>query len=143
MKKALIILSLFFIAIGAKAQGNLQFNAVKRFTNNSVPIQVNVPATAGSITVPANKVWKIESGSLSTNDAAYPLPVGNYANALMVDNQIIFAGFNGGGGGSWAIYSPPIWLSAGTYAIVARGGYSSAIYNYSVAISAIEFNITP
>jgi hypothetical protein len=127
MKKALLILSLIVLIIGAKAQGNLQFNAVKRFTN-SATVASGANVSVGSITVPADKVWKIESGScLLTN--GYIVSV-----FLSIGNQLLYSG-----AGS---YLPTIWLPAGSYSIsIYNGGAFS--YTLMTNISAIEFNIIP
>ena len=131
MKKALLILSLIVLIIGAKAQGNLQFNAVKRFTNNSLTVANGVNVSAGSITVPADKVWKIESGSCIVTTGSPFLSC-----ALSIGNQLLFCG------GTF-FQSQPIWLPAGTYSVFIYNGSGSGTYTFMTNISAIEFNIIP
>jgi len=56
MKRVLFSLILFFVAFLVNAQGNLQFNQVKLVTTLE--------------TVPAGKVWKVESAL--TGEERYP-----------------------------------------------------------------------
>jgi len=136
MKKALLILSILFIALGAKAQGNLQFNAVKRI-NTSIAAAAVSSTTAGTLTVPANKVWKIESGSISQATGAFPN--GGYPSSLFIDNQVLYSAVQVNSSNS---YSSPIWLPEGTYSISVYSS-ASAVATFLIAISAIEFNIIP
>ena len=133
MKKALLILSILVIALGAKAQGNLQFNAVKRFSNNAVTVPTISIVSAGSITVPANKVWKIESGSSSVSSGEATTHC-----YLSIDGQLLFS-YTGDG---IFFSSPTIWLPAGTYDVSMYNNWTSSV-TYKVKISAIEFNIIP
>jgi len=86
----LFITSLFLVLCSlVYSQGNLQFNQVKRFSNQSVNIASGTWISVGSITVPAGKVWKIESSSVT-----FP---GNCGFMLAVDGQTIFTGLNTNG----------------------------------------------
>ena len=132
MKKILLLLSILFIAPGAKAQGNLQFNAVKKVSTVE--------------TVPANKVWKIEGFIFNT-----PLP--NFSTVgsdqiLTYNDNIIIDGLitavrsirgtiaSNGAGKSIAVWqnNMPIWLNAGSTLTVSSG---------IQFISVLEFNIIP
>ena len=132
MKKILLLLSILFIALGAKAQGNLQFNAVKKVSTVE--------------TVPANKVWKIEGFIFNT-----PLP--NFSTVgsdqiLTYNDNIIIDGLStavrsirgtiasNGAGKSIAVWqnNMPIWLNAGSTLTVSSG---------IQFISVLEFNIIP
>ncbi len=156
MKKSIVIL-LFFIALGAKAQGNLQFNQV-------------INLTAGSnYTVPPGKVLKIESISYNGSSVNMPLtstiliPCNNY-NALIGQ----YAGFDyltianltfsvGSHTGAeihntpcgWGDLNPPfftastsslpavpvpIWLQSGKSVNINSG-------TFQILISGIEFNV--
>jgi hypothetical protein len=134
MKKALLILSLIVLIIGAKAQGNLQFNAVKRI-NTSIAAAAVSSTTAGTLTVPANKVWKIESGTISLANGAFPNA--SATTALHIDNQVLYSI-----AGTSSSFSSPIWLPEGTYSISTYNGLG-AVQTFRIAISAIEFNIIP
>jgi hypothetical protein len=134
MKKLYFIL---FILINqlAFAQGNLQFNQVKLVTALE--------------TVPAGKVWKIESVIYNIAEGSTTYQTGNYGNCNTNDYNsaaIIVAGTptKVGQGTSPLGYSSgsyvhsytilPIWLPAGT---TLSGGICLN------KISVIEFNITP
>jgi hypothetical protein len=135
MKRTILCVTLVVIAIMAKAQGNLQFNQVIRLSYTGFIASNAAPVSAGSITVPANKVWKIESGS-AIDTKLYTVPF-----SLTVDGQLIYSGHSSGS--SMPFYaSPPIWLSAGTYnvSVALVTGFN---YNFVAKISALEFNITP
>jgi len=125
----------------AYAQGNLQFNQIIRtsFIGTS-PATQNSPAVIfGTITVPLNKVWKIESGSIMDSAQLNTQKI----MCLSVDGQLLYSVYNGGGGGGTAFYvSPPIWLGTGTYNITVSnndGNYPNVIC--VAKISAIEYNI--
>lgn len=123
------------------AQGNLQFNQIVRasYVGSTGPLQYSPAVIAGTITVPVNKVWKIESGSVLDSAA---LNTGKLM-CLSVDGQLVYAVYNGGGGGGTTSFaSPPIWLSSGTYDITVSNndGYFGNI-RFIAKISAIEYNI--
>jgi len=131
----ILILSFFLLSFSFLfSQGNLQFNAVKRFSNQSLPIAVGTWVSVGSITVPANKVWKIESSSLT-------FLTFNGAFMLAVDGQTIFTGLNSNAEYKMNILAP-IWLPEGTYPVTVyqTGGIATMD---KIKISAIEFNIIP
>lgn len=118
------------------AQGDLQFSQV---INYDLFVQANGSTYYGTdevtLTVPAGKVWKIESGHLSeriTNSNQYHIP-GGY---LLLDGSII-------AGESSNNYDPkfPIWLSPGTYTITLQGGTNSSDYAWTAFVSIIEFNV--
>jgi hypothetical protein len=119
----------------AYAQGNLQFNQVKLVTALE--------------TVPAGKVWKIESVIYNIAEGSTTYQTGNYGNCTTSDYNsaaIIVAGTptKVGQGTTPLAYSSgayvhsytilPIWLPAGT---TLSGGICLN------KISVIEFNITP
>lgn len=118
----------FCLSLGmlAQAQGNLQFNQ---------PILItNVLST-----VPAGKVWKIES---FTPSSAYQVHGGNpiaFQITINGDNRIVGmpAGLNynyNSGSHSAVIHSLPIWLPAGSTLVTGTG---------VSMISVIEFNLVP
>ena len=159
MKKSIVIL-IFFITLGAKAQGNLQFNRVLTIT----------PGV--SYTVPSGKVLKIESVNITSNSVCVPKSSSvsficspaygsPYASEYGIYNPITYmiignlsfmtGGFNGSPGaycqGPYATNSScwnatisstsfncPIWLEAGKTVTLDVGVAS-------ILISAIEFNI--
>jgi len=119
---------LFSLSLGmlAQAQGNLQFNQ---------PILItNVLST-----VPAGKVWKIES---FTPSSIYQTHNGNpsaFQITINGDNRIVGmpAGVNinsSPGSHSAVMHTLPIWLPAGATLIAGPG---------VAMISVIEFNLVP
>jgi hypothetical protein len=128
MKKYLFMLSFLLLAVLIHAQGNMQFNQVIRIKNTgsiSLPASINV----ATITVPANKVWKIESASAQL-----------YLN-ITIDGQLAFYG----NANQDAMINPslPIWLSSGTYQVLLFGTASAGTIAYTTVISGLEFNIVP
>ena len=134
MKKLYFILFILLNQL-ALAQGNLQFNQVKLVTALE--------------TVPAGKVWKIESVIYNIAEGSTTYQTGNYGGCNTNDYNsaaIIVAGTptKVGQGTSPLAYSNgayvhsytilPIWLPAGT---TLSGGICLN------KISVIEFNITP
>jgi hypothetical protein len=124
------------------SQGNLQFNQVV-VTPFSSPFAAGQQSTVlraanpSSITVPAGKVWKIESACMTAGDATSKFV--NPGDYLFLDNFLLWGTI--GNGAVPADITFPIWLSAGTYNL--RVTYTSANNSYTGAISAIEFNIIP
>lgn len=133
--KTLLFIAFIFLMGVFKAQGNLQFNQVKLVTALE--------------TVPAGKVWKIESVIYNIAEGSTTYQTGNYGNCNTNDNNsaaIVVAGTptKVGQGTSPLGYSSgsyvhsytilPIWLPAGT---TLSGGICLN------KISVLEFNIIP
>lgn len=135
MKSIVLCFTVFTISLMAKAQGNLQFNQVMRLSYTGTIASNAAPVSAGSFTVPANKVWKIESGS------AVDSKLFTVQFSLTVDGQLLYSGHSAGS--SMPFYtSPPMWLSEGTYNVSAAL-ITGSNYSFVAKISALEFNITP
>lgn len=121
MKKIFFsIIALLLLATVVKAQGNLQFNQV-------ILLDIATAATQ-AITVPANKVWKIES--VGTGTSSNPNVELRNSSAVSIAH---FASMTGTG----ATASYPFWLPA---------GFSGSFINFNSArscISIIEFNVVP
>jgi hypothetical protein len=133
MKKIFLLLTLTISFLYGNAQNNMQFN-------NAIHLKYNVASATNivaSVTVPANKVWKVESGSFNCSlpfiTTQVPTQVG-----LSIDGQLIESIFYAGYNSIAVNHSPPIWLPAGTYDIQVFGANIS-----SVAISILEFNLVP
>ncbi len=108
----IIILSLFLFVSSLISAQNLQFNQVLILDGNS-----NTP----SYTVPAGKVWKIESASISSGSGYFGLSINGSSVAIV-------AYANGGN-------LLPYWLPAGT---------NVGFYIYQTGkVSIIEFNVVP
>lgn len=136
--KVTITAAFIFLSATLFAQGNLQFSQVLNY-NLSITGGGSVTYAKDNVTltVPAGKVWKIESGHLSeqitSSSAQYYVP-GGY---LLLDGSII-------AGESSNNYDPkfPIWLSPGTYTLTLQGGTNSSNYYWYGFVSIIEFNVT-
>ena len=114
------LILVFLVSLNAAfAQGNLQFNQV-----------INMAFTGANttpVTVPAGKVWKIESCMLNTpsNNYAYMLYNGVYYNLRQQQSSAHNVNF-------------PFWLSTGTSVTFGgNGGGTGGL------LSIIEFNIVP
>ena len=113
MKKILLFLAIF-IQFNSFGQGELQFN--------QVITQVGTTTNAPIYTVPAGKVWKVESISSS-----YP----NYLN-VNINNVSVDLMYSSG-------FMPfPFWLKATDVIQI-----FSASYPINYVISIVEFNIVP
>lgn len=130
--KKLILIAICFISLQLSAQGNLQFNQVLTLSyTGSIPSQST--SSLGTLTVPAGKVWKIESGSRVSI-------VGNFFNKVsnarfMLDDFTVI-------GNSGDPVSYPIWLNEGTYNIYHTQSISGT-NSYKWGLSIIEFNVVP
>ena len=130
--------TLLFVAISAAsfAQGNLQFNKVINISG--LTPGGNVFTT---VTVPAEKVWKITSSSwlnaagnlpASSQSSIIPFCIGPY----MLKGWYYYNGY---------FVDPvtfPIWLEEGDYDVKFCNS-TQTTSNWTYAISGIEFNIVP
>ncbi len=121
MKKILFSLfALLLFTAGAKAQGNLQFNQIIVFDMASGATQ--------AISVPANKVWKIESTGTGASS--------NPSIDLRNSSAAAIAHF-GSMTGAAATANYPFWLPS---------GFTGSFQNLNAqrsSISIIEFNVVP
>ena len=116
MKKIFFLAILAISVFAAQAQGNLQFNQVITVCYGSSGTTLGViPAWTG--TVPANKVWKIETL--------------NGGVGCKINSNYLFTGSNGSTGA--------IWLKSGDTA----GWDMQSSTSNKYLISIIEFNIVP
>ena len=112
MKKTIL---LFLFALGVTifhAQGNLQFNQV---------LNLDATSVGTSYSVPAGKVWKIESVGLASNNAYFQIQYSGMS-FFILNNTIPYSNL-------------PYWLPSGI--TVTFIGSSAA------KVSIIEFNVTP
>ena len=135
IKKTIFLFLLICNNFILKAQGNLQFNEVKRVNNTSLVPYGGVPTNFTTITVPLGKVWKIESSCVNAEPNSVSTVTSTY---LSIGGQTCF------GQTSAQIYLPPanIWLPEGSYPVKVTN-LSGSAYTLTVTISAIEFNIVP
>lgn len=147
MKKRIILLIFAFGLINTiKAQGNLQFNKVVNFTftKNLMPNE----GRDTIITIPANKIWKIESISSGYYNETTNLNINSsmpFPNGTVFLNGTIIYGLNPNNNAMF--YSVPIYLQPGssnTFGLKSGGGLSFlGPLAFRFFISAIEYNIVP
>lgn len=130
----LILIAICFVSLQVSAQGNLQFNQV---LNNSYSATLQAQTLLGTVTVPAGKVWKIETATYFFTQAGNRITGrGSGAYAAFIGDNLIWDGTNSLGHQDFF----PIWLSPGTYSVFAR---CASLYAVTVNFSAIEFNVVP
>lgn len=145
MKKIFYILGCILLATGAFAQGNLQFNQVINL-NMTTPQGVGNSGTNNltlTVTVPAGKVWKIESANVSyqyvLNGKYYVADATNETTQLVLDGSIIAVESD-----NFYKTPGPIWLTEGAHTFILQGYInSSAQYKWNALITGIEFNVIP
>ena len=131
--KKILLLSACLISLHLSAQGNLQFN---RVINHTISGTVGLFATIGSVTVPAGKVWKLESANFTFTNAGRNTALSSPAMVAYIGDNLIWDGNNSDGTKSLF----PIWLPAGTFEVKAS---SSNAWSMFININAIEFNVIP
>jgi hypothetical protein len=134
--KILFFLLLFFSLSGIHAQGNLQFNRVINLKYTAV-CSSSVNTNVASITVPADKVWKIESASICQNLPYYSI---RDNTSLYIDGQLLVQNTNPSN--LFIFSSCPIWLSPGTYPLIVSNANTSS-FAVLTSLSIIEFNVVP
>lgn len=123
ISSAVIIFCLVLFTDKSYAQGNLQFNQV---INLIIPANTIVP-----FTVPAGKVWKIESAGLGGSSSSSLIL--RDASALPI---AYFFGATSTSGGNAPF---PFWLASSF-----SGSFQSTGTNpYRDVVSIIEFNVVP
>jgi hypothetical protein len=137
----LLILFNFIVSIKLVAQGNLQFNQVIRPTVTAVNLAAN-GYTSIQLTIPAGKVWKVESADLYR----YSTVGGVFTSSIMTTlhlrfgEQLINTIYT-----STGIYyaSLPKWYPASTYnfTILEASGQSQNTNTIVGVMNVIEFNI--
>ena len=141
---------MFLLVVKASAQGNLQFNQVINVNLSGVintGVSGNLLIQTLNVTVPANKVWKIEGATTrinsSTSSPIFGLSTAN-KSYIFLDNNLI--GFiNQGTSVLVTSESMPFWISSGNHTIqlvadISSSGSTQQIYGM---ISALEFNVLP
>lgn len=117
----IVVLALFYFAMPAQAQKTLEFNQVLNFkVGGSYP-------DVAAFTVPANKVWKIESAGTAYSGTSY---------LYLQDSSGERIWYMGGNSGDIVHY--PYWLPSGFSGFFERSFNSSS---GGGSISIIEFNV--
>ncbi len=146
MKKIVITICLFigFISF-SKAQGNLQFNKAKfieleGMQYNFAPFNYYRGVDSVTITIPANKVWKIEKVQAVGVDSLTGYYDENIHGLLYITVNDVAISEPAG----YPQQTGILWLPAGTYKLrlMARIGINGQ-GKFKGFISAIEYNIVP
>ena len=133
MKKLILTIVTTITIWGVNAQGNnLQFNRAFNYEYSQLCSLENQLYSAGNITVPQNKVWKI------THSSVYSSSANNFLGTFFIDNILVNLGNSRG---QTYVRNPGIiWLNSGNYTVYLSSTYGSA-QNIKSTISGIEFNI--
>ena len=144
------------------SQGNLQFNKVINLEYDKATL-INGVYTIGTLNVPTDKVWKVESAGLSrlsqpgtrlmlnnfTLDVNESVPTSTYViNNCAFDPPSTAAvstrwGYQQNGIVNFTKSNFPIWLSTGAYILKLQGTSSGQTIDEKSSLSIIEFNIVP
>ena len=140
MKKTILISFLLLSCTLFYGQGtsyNLGFSQVLNLEFSKQNPTGYMWNSAGTITVPSNKVYKITSGSSysdygsSSDTDKNKLKVGEH---IVVDNKQT-------GSGLTQINHCPIWLSSGTYNVYLQINSSGGNFSIKGSLSIVEFNV--
>lgn len=140
MKKILLI-TFLFTSLGIYSQGNLQFNKTIKFSYHPDNYNFNGnKIILETITIPANKVWKLTSVGINNWGGVYaegpPDNPGNEVNLFLNDINIYY---NLRGDGKVRGPDMPIWLGPGTYDVIIYKDISST--KVIASFTGIEFNL--
>lgn len=149
MKKLIVILSIAFGLIQtSKAQGNLQFNKIvtidfRRVLNNFADGADTI------LSVPSNKIWKIESVSSSMFADSTNISIKGAANyiatSVFLNNNLLIG--SAGTSQHYAMPNFPIYLeSSKTFTLGVRPSANASVSfpaSFGCFVSIVEFNIVP
>ncbi|CAN5290017.1 hypothetical protein BH09BAC1_BH09BAC1_02600 [soil metagenome] len=145
MKAIFSLFVIMSICVVGFAQGNLQFNQViTQSINTAFAAGSSRPGTSVTLTVPAGKVWKIESAHVSSQSSSssnqYNISTGSSTVCYIILDEAIIATFD-----SYApLVGGAIWLKEGTHTLLLQGYVnSSSTYKFNGLVTGIEFNIVP
>lgn len=133
MKNILLILAIAFSS-ASFGQGNLQFNQVVNYENTAF-VPTSGSAVQGTITVPAGKVWKVETCSYVLVSGGNDFPYTSSNGSVHIGKNTVYYVIS-----NQTTNYLPLWLGEGTYDITR---YSQSGYTVTIAFSAIEFNVVP
>jgi hypothetical protein len=127
MIKQILTATFFAISMLSYSQDNLEFNQI---IQGELSGTVSGPTIVGTITVPAGKVWKLETRSVVRTNYA-TVNVGR--TSATIGGLLVY----------WDEYptQSPVWLSEGTYDVsidVSNGGIP-----YIFSYNGIEYNLEP
>ena len=135
MKKIILTILTTITIWGVNAQGNnLEFNRAFNYEYSQLCSLEDQLYSAGNITVPQNKVWKI------THSSVYSSSIISYEGTLFIDNIKVCAGRIEASGASEK--GGILWLKSGNYSVYLMST-STSNQDIKSTISGIEFNIVP
>lgn len=133
MKKLILTILTTITILGVNAQGNnLQFNRAFNYDYSQLCSVEDQLYSAGNITVPQNKVWKITHSSVYQSNRT-----GSNAT-LLIDNIKVSA--TRLAANSYNASAGIIWLNSGNYTVYLMST-SGNNQDVKATISGIEFNI--
>jgi hypothetical protein len=141
--KFLLLFLCIHIAASAYSQGNLQFNQVLRVSITGVNLASNGQHSI-MVTVPAGKVWKVESSDVHTYNTATPnLIVPTNSFSVILGGSLLNIIYKSAQG----FLDPllPKWYPAGSYDLTIKenNGVSQNGATVVGVVSIIEFNVVP
>lgn len=146
MKNLLFILAITISSLSF-SQGNLQFNQVLAIDlTGTYASNGHIILQSSTITIPAGKVWKVESANCRIKNVNEALLYGSSSSnrlAMTIDNVAIchIAASNTSDSG---VTELPMWLPAGTYNVELVAYISSAnSHTFYGKATVIEFNVIP
>lgn len=145
MRKVFLLLGLVLSVTAVIAQGNMQFNQVINLTISTSFAPGNSSSNNQTlvVTVPAGKVWKIESANMSYQSSSsskyFVADASNEICQVVLDGAIIAVSSD-----DFYKTPGPIWLAEGAHTFILQGFInSSSQYRWHALITAIEFNVVP
>lgn len=133
-KNVFLLLITMLCSVAVYAQSNLQFSQVLTYSGRLANANNAGGDSSSAWTVPAGKVWKVESASAAFGYASYPV-------FLTVNGTKVYDIYVYNSSSSRNVYFP-IWLKAGDSARIVEY-YPSNSYFTDYFISIVEFNLTP
>ena len=110
--KHLLISCFLLLSLNSFSQGNLQFNQV---------LIIDATVAGNAVTIPAGKVWKIESVAMVSNNSYFQIQWGD-ANYFVINTSSGYSNL-------------PFWLPSNTTV--------TFIASSATKVSIIEFNVVP
>ena len=134
IQKVILLIGFALLSFSVLGQGgNLQFGRVINFSvpaQNVTTIENGSPALSIPVSIPANKVWKIESCGSNENEY-WTIRINDY-------NLSVGSAYSSTTNTS----SFPIWIPSGLYNLKAVSKFSNSVqYFFGASLSIIEFNI--
>ncbi|MFT3912127.1 MAG: hypothetical protein QM737_22060 [Ferruginibacter sp.] len=139
MKKLLIALFFCMVVFPGHSQNNLQFSQVLTYSGTLSFGTVNVSPVWS---VPAGKVWKIES---MTTNQQFVAAIGNERMYFKLNDVSIKQYFSGLSTAYPTMIEnlSPLWLKAGDFVQFTSNVNNASGYSCNYYLSIVEFNLAP